>query len=177
MGIEHIGGIQNEWYTPKEIADLVHEVFGKIDLDPASCEEANKFVRAEVFHTKENSGLEKSWHGRVFLNPPFEGALIKRFATKLSAEYLSGRTTEAIFLTHNCTDSAWWHSVAGVSSAVLFIKRRVHFWNPSVQKNAPARGQTICYLGISPKKFIEKFSHMGLIMLPPKKGSMFDNAI
>ena len=60
-----------EWYTPKWITDLCAELMGGIDLDPASCEVANKFVGAKNFYTKEDDGLHKDWFGNVFMNHPF----------------------------------------------------------------------------------------------------------
>jgi hypothetical protein len=34
----------------------VREVLGEIDLDPASCADANKIVRAKQFFTQEDNG-------------------------------------------------------------------------------------------------------------------------
>ncbi len=61
----------DEWYTPPEIIELVRTVLGEIDLDPASCIEAQRTVMAKRFYTKHNDGLCQKWLGRVFLNPPY----------------------------------------------------------------------------------------------------------
>ncbi len=59
-----------EHYTPRWVVDGARTLMGGIDLDPASCAKANKYIRAAEFYTKRSNGLTKSWHGRVFLNPP-----------------------------------------------------------------------------------------------------------
>ena len=69
----------NEWYTPKEYIELVKKVMGKIDLDPASCDEAQKIIKAEEYYTKEDNGLEQSWFGNIWLNPPYSQPLVKYF--------------------------------------------------------------------------------------------------
>lgn len=61
----------NEWYTPKAIAEFAHIVLGGIDLDPASCPEANETIGATKFFTIDDNGLRWQWHGRIFLNPPY----------------------------------------------------------------------------------------------------------
>jgi hypothetical protein len=71
----------NEWFTPIKLVELCTEVFGTIDLDPASCLAANEIVKANKIYTKEQDGLSLDWSGNVFLNPPGEekGQLIKKF--------------------------------------------------------------------------------------------------
>jgi hypothetical protein len=44
---------ENEWFTPEKYIELARSVLGEIDLDPASCEAAQKTVRA------------KKWFGRL----------------------------------------------------------------------------------------------------------------
>src|SRR5437667_3450717 len=62
----------NDWFTPAVYVDAAREVMGGgIDLDPASCEQANRVVRATRYYTKEDNGLMHSWYGRIWLNPPY----------------------------------------------------------------------------------------------------------
>lgn len=60
-----------EHYTPPHIVSAARNALaGFINLDPASCEEANLTVRADRIFTREDDGFTKPWHGHVFLNPP-----------------------------------------------------------------------------------------------------------
>ena len=70
----------NEQYTPAPIIEMCREVLGTIDLDPASCELANKCVKAKKIFTQEDglATFEQQWHGNVFMNPPGGQGLILR---------------------------------------------------------------------------------------------------
>src|SRR5690348_6054415 len=89
-----------EWFTPGHYIEAAREVLGDIDLDPASCELANRTVRATRFFDAAQDGLRQQWHGRIFMNPPYRRDGIQgRFVAKLITEYRDGRCTEAIILT------------------------------------------------------------------------------
>jgi hypothetical protein len=60
----------SEHHTPTSIVDPARVTLGEIDLDPASCVEANSWIKAKSIFTREDDGYTKPWHGRVFLNPP-----------------------------------------------------------------------------------------------------------
>ena len=49
-----------EWYTPVDILDRVRKVLGGIDLDPASCEDANVYVEGATYYSIEEDGLKQS---------------------------------------------------------------------------------------------------------------------
>ena len=70
-----------EHYTPAEYVEAGRYALGDIDLDPASCELANRTVRATRFYSAAEDGLMRPWGGRVFINPPGDprGRLIKAF--------------------------------------------------------------------------------------------------
>lgn len=61
----------NEWYTPLKYIEAARAVMGGIDLDPASNESAQQWIKAKQFYIKDDDGLHKPWYGRLWLNPPY----------------------------------------------------------------------------------------------------------
>lgn len=59
-----------ECYTPVWLVDRGIYVTGGFDVDPASCEFANRAVRATRIHTAEDNGLWQPWYGRAMVNAP-----------------------------------------------------------------------------------------------------------
>ena len=152
-----------EWYTPSEYVEAARQALGgAIDLDPASCEKAQKTAQAGRYFTQEDCGLSRQWHGRVWLNPPYAIGLIDRFANKLLAEYAAGNVSAAVVLTDNRTDTAWFHALAGACSRLCFTRRRIHFYNDSVSVSRPANGSSFFYFGRSPGAFAAAFAWVGL---------------
>lgn len=156
---------ENEWYTPAEHIKAAREVMGGIDLDPASSEIANLTVGAEQFYSIEDNGLDLSWHGRVWLNPPYAQPWIMRFAEKMVEEVNGGAVTEAIALTHNYTDTAWFHLMAARADAICFTRGRIGFLSPDGKRAAPTQGQAFFYFGPKIAEFAERFSGFGLVMV------------
>jgi hypothetical protein len=48
-----------EWFTPPRYIEAVREVLGAIDLDPASCESANRIVQATRYFTAADNGYTR----------------------------------------------------------------------------------------------------------------------
>jgi hypothetical protein len=59
-----------EHFTPPDIVDRARRALDGIDLDPASCEEAQRYIQAAAYFTAEQDGFVRPWTGNVFLNPP-----------------------------------------------------------------------------------------------------------
>jgi hypothetical protein len=155
---------ENEWYTPKKYLDLAIEMFGEIDLCPAS----NKVIQDRVlpgvpYFSKDNSALTQEWKGRVWLNPPFAQPLVAQFTSKLVEEFRAGRVTEAIMLVKNATDTVWFHEAESMCAAICFTKGRVKFYNLKGDIAAPTEGHAFIYFGRNPKKFAKVFADVGLI--------------
>jgi hypothetical protein len=128
-----------EQYTPSEYIEVAREVLGEIELDRASCEIAQRTVRAARFFAVADDGLKQEWHGRVFLNPPYHRDLLPAFVAKLIAEIKAGRVTEAIMLTNNGTDTCWFGDVFALCDAICFTHGRINFIRPGGAEAFPTQ--------------------------------------
>jgi phage N-6-adenine-methyltransferase len=154
-----------EWYTPALYIEKARRVLGAIDLDPASCDAAQEVVKAANFYTVEDDGLNQKWHGRVWLNPPYAGALVAAFAEKMVASWNAGDIDSAFMLTNSYTEVSWWHALAAASNAVCFTRGRIKFESPHGDKCAPTNGQSFFYFGTDLARLRAEFSDVGLIMV------------
>ncbi len=116
----------NEHYTPAHVVERARALLGGIDLDPASCEEANKTIQAGKIYTKENSGLVQPWQGRIFLNPP--GGKMK---------LINGVWEEMPRDEHGRQNGP------GVSSMVVWWDKLVREWSNNPQNSAVFIGFTL----------------------------------
>lgn len=158
-----LGTGDNEWFTPVQYIAAAREVMGEIDLDPASHPAAQKTVDALNFFTATENGLEQPWHGRVWLNPPYAAALITQFVNKLVQEVSDRNVQQAIMLTHNYTDSAWFHHAEASADLLCFTRGRVRFVDIYGIECAPTQGQVFFYFGPEIDRFREVFSRFGFV--------------
>ena len=169
-GIDNVRGTQgtgeNEWFTPAEYIERARTVLGGIDLDPATHDAAQEVVKAEKYFTKEDDGLSLDWHGRVWLNPPYAQPLIAQFVSKMVAERLASHVTAAIMLTHNYTDTEWFHEAATTADAICFTRGRVKFYSPDGAVAAPTQGQAFFYFGSNVRLFTAQFKSVGFVVRP-----------
>lgn len=171
-------GKSNEWYTPARYVEAARRVMGGIDLDPASCELANRTVKATRYYTKEQNGLAQDWYGRVWLNPPYgqpaltasgrsaggnsiQNSLLRKFIFKLLDEYVSGNVTQALLCVTSDTDAAWFQPLW--QFLICFTSHRVVFVRPGLEGRAQFFGTVFVYLGLNEQAFIDEFSQFGTI--------------
>jgi len=164
LRMRHYRGRQ-EWYTPAWLVELAREAMGGIDLDPASCEEANSVVKAAQIYTAADDGRLKPWKGRAFVNPPYALPLVEGFAAKLVAEYEAGRVTEAVWLSNNSTETAWFQHLAAHAAAMCFPRHRLCFWQAASGPLGcePLQGQAVLYFGGSADRFAQVFGPTGIV--------------
>lgn len=157
-----------EWYTPRPYLDAAIAVMGAIDLDPASSDAAQSHVKAGRYYTLTENGLEQSWAGRVFLNPPYAMPYVKNFVAKIVGAYTASEISEGILLTNNATDTEWFHWAAHTCAALCLTRGRIHFLEARngelVEKTSPTHGQTFFYFGSKTQLFEEVFSEYGIVL-------------
>jgi hypothetical protein len=154
--------LSNEHYTPKRYIEATRAVLGEIDLDPASCEEANRIVEAKKFFSVEDDGLEQEWGGRIFLNPPY-GGLAGKFIEKLCASYREGKVSAAIALVNaHCTDTTWFKPLW--DGCLCFTDHRINFVGDGTRSGS-THGSVFIYFGPEQAKFIETFKEFGKCVL------------
>lgn len=162
-----IGESAIEWYTPAEHIERARTVLGGIDLDPASCKEAQRVVQARRFLSKEDDGLSADWQGTVWLNPPYEQPSVSLFVQKLVQSYKFGDVTAAILLTNNSSDTAWFQEAANLSDALCLPRGRIRFTDDTgLTVGSPNQGQAFFYFGSDIERFASVFCEVGVILMP-----------
>jgi hypothetical protein len=171
--------LSEDWYTPPKYLDAVREVFGgTINLDPMSCVEANRYVKAERIYTAESDGLSHSWDGTVYLNPPWggsggPGSIKRRAIAKLTSGYERGEIKAAVVcLNANATTTSWFAPL--LSYHICFPNHRVEHWGPGAKGGSPNSGTVFIYLGDNPQRFAEVFRRFGAVMAPMAKSTAVD---
>jgi ParB family chromosome partitioning protein len=160
-------GGENEWYTPATIIEAARTTFqpNGITLDPATSPLAQQTVQADTYYTKDDDGLTKTWHGNIWLNPPYAQPLIGQFVEKLVTETSNGNVTQAIILVNNATDTKWGQKLLAASTAVCFTAGRIRFIDKEGKPSgAPLQGQMIVYLGNNPDTFTTNFTQFGTVL-------------
>lgn len=149
-----------EWFTPRPYIEAVRCALGAIDLDPASCGEANRTVQAARYFTRENNGLMRPWRGRVFCNPPYGGEQA-RFSKKMIEEFRCGHMTAGVLLVKAATDCRWFQPLWGFP--LCFVSRRIRFDTPEgvENRNRPSIGSVFVYFGQEPERFYAAFRQFG----------------
>lgn len=156
----------NEWFTPSRYIEAARAVMGSVDLDPASCELANRTVRAKRFYTQRENGLEQSWHGNVWCNPPYNATGDCRYpqpvwSRKLQHEYRQGNVEQAILLTTASPKQNWFHEL--LAYLVCFCLERIFFERPGKAPEELRHGTCFTYFGPHEQRFIDIFSQFGTV--------------
>lgn len=154
---------ENEWYTPEKYIEAARVVMGGIDLDPASSDEANEVVKATKFYTIKTNGLAQPWHGRVWMNPPYEGQLVKDFINALFAFVSTGIVKQATVLVNNATETAWFQQLGLMANSLCFLSGRVRYWNTEGTAFTPLQGQVVAYIGDRTDIFMNVFKPLGFV--------------
>ncbi len=180
------------WYTPPWVIDMVREVLGAIDLDPASAPLPQSWIQAETYYaldlrafvddpswndaqrtsalrrlSRKQLDAQPPWLGRVFLNSPFDDT--PAWTDRLRREYESGNVTAAIQLCNSNLGYAWyerlWHHYP-----VCCLTDRIHFIDQDGKRGGQSKqGQTLAYYGKDIATFARVFGDIGRIILADER--------
>lgn len=156
----------NEWFTPAKYIEAARTVLGAIDLDPASCAEANAIVRASRYYSVADDGLKQPWRGRCYLNPPYGRGGAERWSRRLIAEFEAGNVSSAILLVNAVTDCAWFHPALFPRFPVCFVRGRIAFIAGATgqPQKSPTHASAFVYLGPRVAHFAEVFAAFGTVV-------------
>lgn len=107
----------DEWLTPANIIAAL----GPFDLDPASPVNRPRDTAMRHYSVLDN-GLQRDWHGRIWLNPPYHRSVISKWMARMAMHNWGTALVNA------STDCQWFFTyVWPMASAVLFLKGRIEF--------------------------------------------------
>ena len=172
----------DEWYTPVYICYAVGDMLGQIDLDPASCEQANSRIQAKHIIGAEHDSLKQDWHAwtkatrpiSIYLNPP--GGKVGNqsqaflFWEKLMELRASSSLEHAIVMAFNInqlaiTQQSKYHAMT--EFPICIPQKRIQFISSGGKKNNPAHNNCIVYVPGTvnhSNRFLDIFKHIGAIV-------------
>lgn len=152
--------LSNEHYTPAKYIEAARAVLGTIDLDPASCEEANQIVKATRYFDVGTDGLRHDWNGTVWLNPPY-GDLPGPFITKLMEELGRGVSAAIVLVNAHCTDTFWFRPL--FDGQLCFTDHRINFYG-NEERSGSTHGSVFVYFGDQNQLFFDRFKEFGPVV-------------
>lgn len=152
----------HEWFTPDRILAPVRAMFGVIDLDPCSHEDAQHAVQARRYYTEADDGLSQPWgpSESIYMNPPY-GRQIGLWTDRLIRAVASGETRQALALLPGRTDTDWFTPL--FCYPICFVHGRLTFSGYAAGAPFPS---VVVYFGADLPRFAQVFAPLGPIMLP-----------
>jgi hypothetical protein len=162
-----------EFFTNANIIRLALATMGSIDIDPASCKEANKVVQATKFFTRYD--LRQPWYGNLWINPPFGQWDIwsSHIRENLGWGEFEGRAIGnvqqmCIFVTASAsTADQFQYGLARYMTAhcVCGGRRDSRCWGPGTSAKGAGEGNMVYYYGDRVEQFANEFSAMGTVWI------------
>ena len=123
------------WSTPPHILEALYSVFGRFDLDP--CIPDPPTVRCRQWYTEADDGLTKSWHGVVYMNPPYDA--VPTWLAKAIDEFTSGRASKIVGLMPYLPHTTGWKTLVRSGADIFVLEDRLRFGGRSTSRRHAAR--------------------------------------
>ncbi|GGE36557.1 N-6-adenine-methyltransferase [Agaricicola taiwanensis] len=165
MGYWDKPGASDEWYTPPHIFQALGCRF---DLDPANAAIGGAHVPCAMNYSAD--GLDKPWHGFVWLNPPFGGR--NGIVPWLNKFFEHGN---GIALTPDRTSAPWFWDAWHKAELALFT-RKIRFIRPDGSEGkSPSNGTALFAVGHEGCEALRRAFAAGLgILATPTPGGSND---
>lgn len=147
-------GASDEWYTPPYVFTALGCEFDMDVAHPGAPDApwipAREFISAD--------SLAANWHGFIWMNPPFGGRnALDLWLRKFMAH------GDGVALVPARTSAPWWQSHVPLSSAVLFVRRKIRFIGGDGRRNtSPAQGSCLLASGRKGEKALYRAEELGL---------------
>jgi hypothetical protein len=120
------------WLTPPHIIDALGG-WQAFDFDPCAAPEPRPWPTAQRMNARaDGNGLLMQWHGRVWLNPPYDGDSIAGWLSKMA-----GHNRGTALLGVRTENEAWEAYVWPRAAGMLFLHGRLNYCHPN---GRPAKG-------------------------------------
>jgi len=130
------------------------EACGPFDLDPCAAD-PRPFDCARRNYAEDVDGLSMIWHGKVWLNPPFDRYNVGKWMMKLAMH------GNGIALLHARTETEWFAPVWARANAILFMAKRIKFLLPDGTAQRANSGAPPLLVAFGPDNR-ERLRHSGI---------------
>jgi phage N-6-adenine-methyltransferase len=151
------------WGTPQFLFDELHSEFG-FTLD-ACADSTNK--KCQIYFDKETDALSKSWHGRVWMNPPY-GRGIGDWVKHAYEQVQCGNAEIVAALVPMRSETKWFQDYGMKAAEMRLLNKRLTFETPpgaeSTLKghNAPFPSVLLIFDARSTNPIVSSYDVIGL---------------
>jgi hypothetical protein len=151
----------DECYTPAKFVDLIRDFAKHFTLDPFSCEEANKTVKANHYLSISDNAFEVDWfdyfdylEDNLWVQPPYSRGKIAPAIDK-TLQYAG--YADIYLLVNSETSSRWYQKILSHHPTIVFPNQRMKFANPyrADITNTSKKPQTLFYFGNKRQQLME----------------------
>lgn len=157
----------DEYATPPSLWRPLSRAVGGFDLDPASGAESTPI--AEQRYTKADNGLEKPWHGDVWLNPPFadkpsvgEGKR-EKWLKKARNEVQRPEVRSITVLLPVDVSTNWFHEHVLEANVICFLDHRPEFEGHKADESNTSFAIQLAVYGEAPDDLIAALEQFGAV--------------
>ena len=147
---------RTEYNTPACVIECLDRM-GGVTLDP--CWNERSLVRPNAYWLECDDGLNRTWTGLVYVNPPY-GRPLKQWAERIN-DHAVNYGGEVVTLVPNSTETRWYETLTANAQAECRIRGRLTFVG---EKTGAFFGSVVVYHGHRVEMFEAAFAPLGRVV-------------